>query len=858
MSNTFSSAGQERLFRGVISELETSGYPAGTLLRSEWPFRDHLLSYSPRRIAPAVAFAQTPCAYDTACFSVLLSNEKQGADLITDYRAIGAPYALEVRDDHIVQWTVTKNPTGEDARQVIKPSNLKATFRSFRDEWKPRTVLRLKNLSSSAPTQLALIDVGLIPMLERSIRSRLHPLLQNVIAEAKADCRKRGPVTDSSIVRLVFRVLAGKVMHDRDVAGFASFTSAPDYSELLPKVAGYYGSTKPLGINAHTQQLVIDRMWDAFSFENLSVEMLAYIWENTLVTDEVRDEHSIHATPPSIARYIVNRLPLKSIPRNDRRIVEPCCGSGTFLVAALKRLRELLPLSMSPQDRHAYFVRMLRGVDIDQFGLEVARYCLMLADFPNKNGWKLAREDVFAQPTQSPRFYRALKKARVVLCNPPFKDFTVDQRAEYGACVQPPAELLTRIIRNTPAECAVGYVLPAQFVDAPGYRESRQLIADKYADIELVSLPGTVFSHADHETVLLIAHKRGDRKRPVRVLHRRVEDSDRDKFLDTYEVTRDDIALKGRDEIARKMSVTPLRDLWRFLSSRQKLGSVAEIGRGIEWQPPFDEDKYVSLTDKRGFARGLLRLATSNTDYRYGCRFLMFQPPGTHVYLSIREQDKRGNAFDLPWSSPKVIINAVRRSRKRWRIAAFYDNSGLVVSQNFHGIWATAEWSVKSLCAVLNSYVAAAFLSTHCTRKHNPKKILKELPLPALTENQRAKLDSLVDEYVQISETFGLFSNGPKRSRDVLNEIDATIMKGYSLPLLLLHDLEHYFLSKPDRRPVNDPSPKPFVELQRTKNKEAIELLKQWQQDDSDYDESNWPLAEQLINEASPLGESAD
>ena len=112
---------------------------------------------------------------------------------------------------------------------------------------------------------------------------------------------------------------------------------------------------------------------------------------------------SIHSTPHSIARYIVHHLPFETINVKQRQVVEPFAGHGIFLVAALQRLRDLLPGDMDATERHRYFVRMLQGFELDAFALEVAALCLMLADFPNPNGWQLYQENVLLPKSSSPQ-----------------------------------------------------------------------------------------------------------------------------------------------------------------------------------------------------------------------------------------------------------------------------------------------------------------------------------------------------------------------------------------------------------------------------------------------------------------------
>ena len=93
-----------------------------------------------------------------------------------------------------------------------------------------------------------------------------------------------------------------------------------------------------------------------------------------------------------------------------------------FLVEAMQRIRDQLPRTLTPEQRHNRLRQVLVGFEKETFGIEVAKLCLTLADFPERNRWQLRNEDVF-NPTTLPE---TLKNARVVLCNPPFEDLATD------------------------------------------------------------------------------------------------------------------------------------------------------------------------------------------------------------------------------------------------------------------------------------------------------------------------------------------------------------------------------------------------------------------------------------------------
>jgi hypothetical protein len=799
---TYSTPEQERLFEVVLAELARIGYQDGLLQRS-YRFQDWFLPGNPERDADAAAFGEIPATYDSACFAVLVSNGKSGSELIRDYRSLGAPLALEVRPDRVLCWRVSSNPNAKPKPLIIRADEVGSAFRQNEALWRPESVLRAKNIGPVEPQQRDFIDLGLIPALEQHIRYKLDPLLRSILFGATVEYRERNGADPNpdELFRLLFRAIAGKVMHDRGVRRFDSVGGAPDADAILNAVATHYDDRQPVLRDPETRQTVISRLWKSFSFANLSVDVLAFIWENTLVDDDARKQLGIHATPPSVARYIVRQLPIHGIARWDRRVVEPCCGSGTFLLAALQRLRELVsPDLRSPAERHDYLKAMLSGFDVETFGLEVARHCLMLADFPNPNGWELVLEDVFTSPEQSPRFHAALSRAGIVLCNPPFGTFSPDDRVRYQLkSVYKPVELVGRVLDHLPARGLLGFVLPQQLLSGTHYRVIRERIAQRYDDIEVVSLPDEVFAEAEHETALLIAKRPRQGAGPLSVLHRKVEDGEWPAFSSTPTVVRQDHDWKSPAEASASFAVLDLQDVWDELKTFPTLENATggRIHRGIEWNIPLTEENkqlLISRVEKPGYARGLAS-APRGGFFSYQC------PPVS--YLCVKDEFKQYKAFDLPWREPKVVMNAKRKSRSRWRIAAFADYSGLVCYQTFTSLWPRAPWTATVLAAVLNGPVANAYVATREGTRDITTETLRGIPVPKLNKDLAEEIEALVAEYIAAVSHSGDARTAPQRTPDrILRMIDATVLRGYRLTPRMERGLLDYFNGHGERRPV--------------------------------------------------------
>lgn len=763
----------ERVKRG-FSDL---GYVGG-LLCERYQFADVLSQGYFLRTIPLAAFAQEPTSYRNACFGVVFADGQSGSSLVADYRSLGAPYILEIQQDKVNRWGMTAEGSPQLLQQ-ISPDALLSLFTSHKRDWAPDQMLRTKCLCApDFAMQLDFYDVGLLPIIETQVQVKLDQLLRRTVVQSISEFKQYFPDVDPDypgLIRLIFRLVAAKVLGDRLFKG--NWLTEDPRAVIEAVEDFYFKEPTPYPVLQHypTQRTAWDSIRKSFHFQNLSVEALAYVYENTFVTKELRQLYSIHSTPPNIAEYIVRNLPFEDLEQDERTVFEPFSGHAVFLVATMRRLRELLPSSMSFEQRHAYFVERLTGIEREEFAWEVGRLSLMLADYPNPDGWKLIRGDAFLDSS----VVSQIAKANVVLCNPPFERFNFDERSYYGDLhsVYKPAEILMRIISHPQRPKLLGFVLPRTFISGRGYRDIRALVGQSYKRIELLALPERVFRHSNAESVLLIAS--GQPNTSVHIISMLV----REHELHDFELTSKPNYRAERDvpltTIAQstKLWVPPLSEIWDALRSYDRLGAMAEVHRGIEYNIPLKENRdiLISLGPQEGFAEGLDRVSNEMEPFLIGSR----------VFLNTKEAMMRGNAYLLPWDKPKVIANAVRLGIGPWRIAAMVDYDGLVCYQNFHGIWPHENIHIEVLAALLNGPIANAYLWTY-ERRHNQADTIESIPVPKLDEPTSNELKSLVRRYIETRKSW--LSNPldalEKESscRSLLMQIDAVILKAYNLP----------------------------------------------------------------------------
>ncbi len=804
---------ESELFGRVKQGLTELGY-TGCLLQENYSFADILSpDFSVSRI-PLAAFAQDPPSYRNACFGVVIANGVRGSALIETCRSLGAPQIFEVHQDHITLWKMTEEGEPEPLDKVMDES-ISALFQRNRHDWSPRRILKEKSAGRGVVSQLDFFDLGLLPLLEQQAREKLDRLLQETVELSIEEYQRHAEFTEDDyppLFRLLFRLIAAKILADREHPGNWLTEEAQPTIEAVQEF--YFRETTPEEVLGHseTQQVAWERVKNAFHFQNLSVDSLAYVYENTLVAPDTRRLFGIHSTPPAIAEYITSKLPFEEMPFDQVRIFEPFAGHAVFLVAAMQRMRDLLPQSMSSKERHQYFVKMLCGIEIDDFAREVARLSLMLADYPNPDGWRLYGGDAL----KTDLFDQELDAARIVLCNPPFEDFDVRERAEYVhlPSVRKPATVLHKVLQNPPE--MLGFVLPRSFLKGRSYKSVRSEIGQTYSSLELLALPDKVFRHSDAEAVLLLASKRKGQMGTLRT--GQVDRDDLAHFYLTHEPTR-------RSEVDFKLSEDTFRNsiwlpslpiVWKATSRMRRLRDVAEIHRGIEYNVPFraNEPNLVSEKPRSGFRPGIRKVQGTVEP------FLIRNT----AYLNVSQDLMRGMAYKYPWSRRKLVVNSARRTRGRWPIAASIDYLGVVCYQNFHGIWPDDSISLETLAAVLNGPVANAFLDAREGGRHLQIQTLLDVPIPDLQDAQEKLISSLVHNYTEVRKQWLAGILADEEARDtcdyLLRKIDAETLRAYDLSPRTERSLLDYFVEQRRPGPVEFKGyfPKgfnPFIPLHR-------------------------------------------
>jgi hypothetical protein len=760
-------------------EIAKIGYSA---IVSDYVFSDVFAPSGASRKVTLAAFTHAPPSYRNAALAVVHADQRQPMEVVSDYRALGAPLLFVIEGNDVTVWQVRTQPGPLPLARATQ-DDLSALFLKYGDAWNPRVIHLAKSLGQFDPAyQSDFVDLGLLVAIEGEIHTKLDRLLTHALSKAVDLRRGRALVNEELLFRAVFRFLAAKILIDRSHA-LAQVWDAESIESVLNTISGYYGLANlpiaPRGTDHAALVSVWERLKGGINVQNISADDLAFVYENTLVTPAIRARFGTHSTPRQVAEYVVRRLDLYNREPADLRVYEPFAGAASFLVSALRYLRERLPVEWTDSERHDFLVQRITGDEIDRFACEVAMLSLILADYPNRNGWQIYTTNLFENGILSTR----MRKHNVILCNPPFEAFSEGDRQRHSFAQTSPFQAVAVLNAALDARpIALGFVLPRPFILEQQFAEQRRRIEELYGNVELVELPDRTFRASKAECSLLIANDpRPTDSRIIKLRSTEVADRDRSKFLKTGETTTSrQLVRPVPNKPTGELWILPLQTLWRYLERNPTLGERLTAHRGIEWNYP--QDAAWSDTPYSGYRRGLHSARGSQ-------QFLI----GSPVWLDCRSESLRGGALRWPWHKPKLIVNAIRLRRGPWRLAAAFDESGLVCSQQFIGLWPKfpmTKTEMLEFAAILNGPVANAFLSVRSPQKGIRLTAIREIPIPRGSVD---RLPSLIREYLQLLERNDFVLRDQSRLTEVLALIDAAVLESYDLPPRLEHELLEYF-----------------------------------------------------------------
>jgi len=768
-------------------------------------------TYAEQQHVPLVGFAYE--AYDArnACIAAVettLRIESDLRDLATTYRGLGAPVLLFCCGNQVQWWSCrTKEPKQEDTFSI---GEIETFFERHRQEFSPNSIYRAKTIGRlHRQQQLHFVDIGLMPLLEKEMGERVSGLIVRMIETLYQKLGK--PQMTDKIGRWLFQsafwFLAAKILKDKGVRGFCSL-NLENVSEVLERVKCHYNAEEEPDCSTQYKKQAIESaamiLNDFARLSNLTMESLAYVYENALVTKKTRKVMGTHATPSYLVDYIVWQLApwIEQIPPEKRVVLEPTCGHAPFLTSAARLLRELLG-EYDPVKRHQYLKRRLIGIERDSFAREVARLSMTLADVPNPNGWQLQLADVYEGNGLS----RAAAKSTILLCNPPFQNFKQEEKSRYHnlECDNKTGEVLARTLPYMPAGSVFGVILPRSFLSKSGnIIPLRKILIENFEIYEICVLPDKMFTWADHESAVILGRKRTSKRIRNKTRFVRVREKTLDLFKDCYSAPAEvieQVRFMASDNY--DLSIPELEEVWIFCQRFNRLSALVDeekTGKGLEYKgkpkkgETYDIKKHLPPNAQ---TTSINRFKSAVQGYaKFDSKIKLTDIPKLY-WMNLADEVIRRPGHGKETGLSQILINSAPVSRGPWRLKALIDKRGYPITSSFIAIRSKIEgWSLEVLWAILNSPLANAYIYCYGTKRLVGVKRVLGLPIPNISDDDLYHLDELVKDYFRtVSSKSGILQShvDTKEAEKKILAVDAEVLRLYDLPPRLERQVLYLF-----------------------------------------------------------------
>lgn len=156
------------------------------------------------------------------------------------------------------------------------------------------------------------------------------------------------------------------------------------------------------GDDLETGQLHLE--FDAYDFSYIPVEMLSSIYEQFLKSQGTQKKVGAVYTPEPVADYLICELNDSNPLMAGMKILDPCCGSGIFLVLAYRRLIEIAlsqndGKKLKPTELRKILCDSIYGVERNRDACYVAEFSLLLTLLDYLNPPELHRNKQFKFPS---------------------------------------------------------------------------------------------------------------------------------------------------------------------------------------------------------------------------------------------------------------------------------------------------------------------------------------------------------------------------------------------------------------------------------------------------------------------------
>lgn len=579
-----------------------------------------------------------------------------------------------------------------------------------------------------------------------------------------------------------------------------------------------------------------------YDFKVMPADVLGTVYENYLghrlaqsrkgVTldknAQKRKEQGIYYTPEFIVDYIVKNAlqpvldQCKSISDLKKvKVLDPACGSGSFLIKALEVIKDKYhDFGSKIEDDELTKIMILQeniyGVDLDEQAVEITRLNLLLntlqqrMTLPNlskniKNGNSLISgsdkelEKYFGKNYRDKKpfnweeeFPEVFKQGgfNVIVGNPPWVftregDFSDSEKQYFGSFVEKLGLIQSEKGRNIQSgklnlyslfilksttllkdNGTLGFVIPNNILRATNFDLVRKYILDKTKILEIVDLGEGIFQGVIASSIILFLQKEIKNKLNNIKIISNILDLNEKKFCE--------------QQILQEQFVNNSSFTFNILSSsnsnilsKKIVGNSILLGNICQYISPGidgDKDKYVSDTKINEFYKPLL----------FGKNFSRYNINYNNKWIYYdRKKLNRARSEEI-YLSKKIILQRISGGDKP--LVATIDNDKYYTFNSVNNILLkqNSGYDLKYVLGIINSvlmnwYYAINFSNRSKLTVNISKTYLEQLPIKKI--NNQKSIASLVGRILQLNDESKICDKDSNKWNSIKEDIEKTDKK---------------------------------------------------------------------------------
>ena len=664
------------------------------------------------------AFWKMPPDQFTSAVAVRWMADSEAS--VGEIRSLGtqlwAPYGLVAKPTHCELWNTLPPSSSSHPKTIeesISYSDL-TTKLKLHEQLVGREQVQRRKVQSR---QLALYEGSssndvFLEWAFQPTQKALRKLLSGLIDEL--DHSDPNWPSKSERLRLLLRLLAVRIAWDKNKLNSVDRTSP---EAILEEALTY--PTKLSADPKHRDLYLAEQFVDSMHSVNLGIVdggTLSQILQINGLTKEMRDQWKFYPTPADLAWRMVQAIPFQVVDVDDLLVWDGTCGTGTLLVAALERLRQLtgndgisgqqIAPAIFGNDQEPLFA------DLAQINLEIAA-----GDVTQKK-WNISEQDVLTyDPKTLPRL------PSIILGNPPSKvmgrgtNYAIDIVNKYLSMLKPGGLIST--------------VIPRLLLDSTerGARNLRENLLDKLEIYEILDVPRGFVPYANGELAVISARKRYTNEDSRGPITWKTLDPKREKPSMVGVVSSPDVWLRAEQRSIEPPLLVELRDeleghsVLSDLIGRNNVIEGITPGKAGKWDV-LDRNEFEAVPYLTG-QKGMVPFFPS---WDANPRWIRYSSP--KIFRARRSQ--RGL-----FERRKVVLNRRTPSGQSWISLAAIVEGGVYPSDEFIVIGPEPTLPCEFICGLLNSALINCWLKLANPSQTVRIEACRSIPMPNDYSNER-------------------------------------------------------------------------------------------------------------------------